>query len=338
LAQQTATTDVLKVISRSAFDLQAVFDTLLESAAHLCAADHAWLFRRQGEYFSWVASYGHATEVHAQIRDYYNARQALPVDRGSITGRTILEAKAVHVSDVLLDPEYALTDVQEIGGYRAALGVPLMRDGNVVGVIFLARTVPQPFNVKQIELAATFADQAVIAIENVRLFEEVQARTRELSESLEQQTATSDVLRVISSSPGELEPVFESILANATRLCEANFGFLHLYENGKFRIGARQNPPPAFARDVAQRRPVHPGPLHPLVRVTATKQLLHISDYAEDPAYKQHDPVAVRLVELAGARTLIEVPMLKEGDLIGAIAIYRQEVRPFTDKQIALVQ
>src|SRR5262249_17756413 len=189
----------------------------------------------------------------------------------------------------------------------------------------------RPFTDKQIELVSNFAKQAVIAIENTRLLNELRV-------SLDRQTATSEVLQVISSSPGELEPVFESILANAMRLCEANFGFLHLYENGKFRIGARHNPPPAFARDVAQRGPLHPGPLHPLVRMAATKQLLHISDYAEDPAYKQHDPLAVRLVELASARTLIEVPMLKEGELIGAIAIYRQEVRPFTDKQIALVQ
>ena len=146
------------------------------------------------------------------------------------------------------------------------------------------------------------------------------------------------MLRVIISSPGELQPVFETMLANATRLCEANFGFLHLYENGTFRTGASSNAPPAFAQDVAKRGSLHPGPLHPLARVAATKQLLHIADYAEDPAYKQHDELAVRLVELAGARTLIEVPMLKEGELIGAIAIYRQEVRPFTDKQISLVQ
>ena len=156
LQQQTATADVLKVISRSTFDLLAVFNTLLEFAARLCAADHAWLFRRQGEYFSWAASYGHETQVHARIRDYYNARQVLPVDRGSVTGRTILEAKAVDVSDVLADPEYALGDVQKIGGYRAALGVPLLREGNVVGVIFLARTVPQPFNTQQIDLATTW--------------------------------------------------------------------------------------------------------------------------------------------------------------------------------------
>src|SRR5262249_25426698 len=161
----------------------------------------------------------------------------------------------------------------------------------------------------------------------------------ELRESLEQQTATADVLRVISSSPGELEPVFRPMLEKAVRLCDATFGFLHLYEDGKFITGAtRFNPPPAFAEDVVKRGQLHPGPLHPLVRMSETKQLLHIYDYAEDPPYNPGDPMAVRLVELAGARTLIEVPMLKEGDLIGAIAIYRQEVRPFTDKQIALVQ
>ncbi len=183
LQQQTATADVLKVISRSAFDLQAVFNTLLESAARLCAADHAWLVQRQGEYFSWLASYGHATEVHARIRDYFKARQALPVDRGSIVGRTMLEAKTVQVSDVLLDTEYALSDLQKIGGYRAALGVPLLREGQVVGAIFLARTVPQPFTDKQIELIETFADQAVIAIENVRLFDEIQDKSRQLAEA-----------------------------------------------------------------------------------------------------------------------------------------------------------
>jgi signal transduction histidine kinase len=218
LQQQTATADVLKVISRSAFDLQAVFNALLESAARLCAADHAWLVRRQGEYFSWLASYGHATQVHARIRDYFNARRALPVNRGSIVGRTMLEAKTVQVSDVLVDTEYALSDLQKIGGYRAALGVPLLREADVMGAIFLARTVPQPFTDKQIELIETFADQAVIAIENVRLFDEIQDKNRQLAE------ASQNKSQFLSSMSHELRTPLNAIIgltdmmvANAAR-------------------------------------------------------------------------------------------------------------------------
>ena len=171
------------------------------------------------------------------------------------------------------------------------------------------------------------------------LHERVDALTRELKEAREQQTATSEVLQVISSSPGELQPVFETMLANATRLCEANFGFLHLYENGLFRIGAMHNAPSAFVR-AFNREPLVGvmSPLTATARAAATKQLVHIFNYAEDPAYQQRDPRVVRLVELAGARTLIVVPMLKDEEYIGSIAIYRQEVRPFTDKQIELVK
>ena len=232
-----------------------------------------------------------------------------------------------------------MVDTVDLAGVRTLLAVPMLRDDELIGIIAIYRAEVCPFTDKQIALVQNFAAQAVIAIENARLLNELRQRTDDLTESLEQQTATADVLRVISSSPGELEPVFRPMLEKAVRLCDATFGFLHLYEDGKFITAAtRYNPPPAFAEDVVKRGQLHPGPLHPLVRMSETKQLLHIYDYAEDPAYKQGDPMAVRLVELAGARTLIEVPMLKEGELIGAIAIYRQEVRPFTDKQIALVQ
>jgi signal transduction histidine kinase len=339
--QQAATTDVLKVISRSTFDLQTVLDTLVEAAVRLSDADHAWLFQREGEFFRWVASYGHATDVHERIRDYFRTLP-VPVDRGSVTGRTALEAKVVQVPDVLADPEYTWSEAQKLGGYRAALGVPLLRKGHVVGVIFVAKTVPQPFTAKQIELVTTFADQAVIAIENTRLLNELRQRTDDLSESLEQQTAASQVLQVISSSTGELEPVFQAILASATRNCDAKFGLLYRIENGAARIISRLGIPPALA-EYLKRGPHRPplnrlDPLTAVGRVVQSRQTVHIADYRTDQSYLDRDPLTVAGVELGGIRTLLVVPMIKNDALMGAIAIYRQEVRSFTDKQIDLVQ
>src|SRR5262249_17015768 len=302
--------------------LQTVLDTLVQSAARLCEAHRAAIARQDGEKFRQVASFGYTSEL-----DQFMAQNPVPTGRGSISGRLLLAGKAVKVLDVQAVTEYEVKDASRIGDLRTMLGVPLLRKGSPIGVLVLSRTTVQAFTDKQIELVETFADQAVIAIENTRLL-------NELRQSLEQQTATSEVLGVISSSPGELEPVFQTILENATQICEAKFGILWLYDAETFRVGALRDVP----EEVAARGPVRPGPLHPLARLVATKQIVHISDYAEDAAYKQRDPLTVKLIELAGARTLIEVPMLKEGELIGAIAIYRQEVRPFTDNQIALVQ
>jgi GAF domain-containing protein len=327
LEQQTATAEVLRVISRSTFDLQTVLNTLIESAARLCEADRAALIRLHDETLQHAANFGFSPEQKEAAK-----KRIIPMGRGTLSGRTMAEKKPVHIADAMSDPEYSFAEMQNVVRYRTMLGVPLLREGNPIGLINLMRGEPRPFTDKQIQLATTFADQAVIAIENVRLFDE-------LRESLEQQTATAEVLGVISSSPGELEPVFQAMLESATRICEANFGYMQLCESGTFRMAAMHNAPPAFVQAIAQREPAfRPDPLLPLGRLVATKQLVHIADYGQELAYKQRIPAAVRTFELAGARTVILVPMLKEQELIGAIHIYRQEIRPFTDKQIALVQ
>src|SRR4029453_6499285 len=193
-----------------------------------------------------------------------------------------------------------------------------------------------PFSEKQIALVTNFAAQAVIAIENARLLNELQQRTADLSEALEQQTATSDVLQVISSSPGELEPVFETILANAVRICEATFGNMYLRDGEVFRIAAAHNTPPLLLEH--RRRVPLQRPTSAFGRMVRTKEVVHVADLLADPRYAEREPEVVTGVELGGIRTLLIVPMLKEKDLIGALTIYRQEVRPFNDKQIDLVK
>jgi GAF domain-containing protein len=334
LQQQTATADVLKVISRSTFDLQAVLDTLVESATRLCGADHSWIFQREGDFFHWAAGFGHAREEHARIRDYFKGRPA-PADRGSITGRCAMEGRVVHVPDVLADSDYSWGGAQKVGGYRAALGAPLLRDGKVVGVIFLAKYLPEPFTEKQIELATTFADQAVIAIENVRLFEEVQARTVELTEALEQQTATAEVLGIISSSPSDLEPVFQAMLRNAMRICQAEFGSLFEYADGAFRALSLSGVPDAFAAYIRQPRVW--GTETGLGQVVQTKKTVHVADAARGRAYEDNDPGRAAAVKTGAVRAIVVVPMLRDDELIGAFSIWRAEPRAFTDKQIELV-
>jgi GAF domain-containing protein len=335
LEQQTATSEVLKVISRSTFDLQTVLTALVESAARLCEADMAAILRPKGEFFQFAASYGYTSEYQA-----YMEYHPIPVNSATVAGRAVLEGRTVHIPDVHADPGYEVTERTKVGGICTLLGVPLLREGIPIGVIVLQRNTVRPFTEKQIELVSTFADQAVIAIENVRLFDEVQARTAELSKALERQMATSEVLQVISSSPGELEPVFRAMLANATRICGAEFGNLFLREGQTFRAAAVHGPPTSYV-DWYRREPVFdPSELlnTPLARVASSKEFLHILDLREDQAYREQNSRVVALVESAGACTVLGVPMLKDNELVGAIFIYRQEVCPFTDKQIELIK
>jgi signal transduction histidine kinase len=263
--------------------------------------------------------------------EHFSSYSEIP-DRGSVFGRTILENRTIHVPDILADPEYNRPHLQEFVKVRAALGVPLVREGTVIGVFTLQRKEPHPFAEKQIELVTTFADQAVIAIENVRLFEAEQQRTRELSDSLEQQTATSEVLRAISSSPGELEPVFQAILTNTLRLCGAGFGNLLLFDGKDMRVVAMHNAPPEFV-ELRRKNPVIPlekSILGPLVR---TKKVSHVADITVEEPYASSP-----LAKTGHARTAVGIPITRDGLLIGAIGIYLQEVRPFTDKQIELLE
>jgi two-component system NtrC family sensor kinase len=335
LQQQTATADVLKVISRSTFDLQSVLGALTESATRLCGATRGHILQFDGEFLRFAAAYG----AWPGFTEYLETHPLRP-GPGTVAGQAAFERRTIHVPDVLQESGYELRELIKQQGYRTVLAVPMLREGALRGVITIPKTGVEPFTDKQIELVETFADQAVIAIENVRLFDEVQARTRELTESLEQQTATSEVLQVISSSPGELEPVFETILANATRICEAELGNLFLFEGNAFRKVALHSASSAYAESWRQEPVIalRDHPHVPIARLAETKDVVHVADLMEDPSYIEGDPRAIALVEAAGARTELLVPMLKENELIGAIVIYRQEVRPFTDKQIELVQ
>jgi GAF domain-containing protein/CheY-like chemotaxis protein len=329
LQQQTATADVLKVISRSAFELQPVFDTLVESAVRLCEAERAFLFQFDGEVLRSTACYN----VSAETREWV-ARNPIRPGRHTVSARAALERRTVHVPDVQVDPEYAYA-VRDERPIRTTLAVPMLKGDDLVGTITLYRLEFRPFTDKQIGLVETFADQAVIAIENVRLFDEVQARTRELSEALEQQTATSEVLQVISRSPGELRPVFQAMLKNATRICAAKFSTLYLCEDDGFRAVAIHNAPSAYAQ--ARAAVVHPHPDSSLWRAAKTKQLVQVADITQLPGYRAGDPFLVSAVAQGGYRTVLSVPMLKEDELIGVICIYHQEVCPFSDKQIELL-
>jgi GAF domain-containing protein len=326
LEQQTATSEVLRVISGSPSEIQPVFEIIGERAEKLCDAEISVVSIVDGDLIR-LASINGMTEDGVKA-----VRRVFPMRRGdeTVTARAIRTGTICHVPDVLGDSQYQNKDTARVSGYRACLGVPMVRDGQVVGAIFVARRQPSLFADAQVQLLKTFADQAVIAVENVRLFNETK-------EALEQQTATSEVLRVISSSPGELEPVFQAMLENATRLCEAEFGTINFYDGDQFRIVAEYNVPTAFTSTRLRQGPFRPHPSSAHAHVVRSKQVFHIEDLTETPAYREGDPAVTAIANMGRARTIVVVPMLKESDLLGTMTVFRQEVRPFTAKQIELV-
>jgi len=340
LEQQAATSEVLRVISSSPGDLQTVFAAMLDSAVRICDATFGNIYRWDGEALRLVA-WKNTPPAFIEKRK----EAAFRPSAESNVGRMVATKAVVHVADLAAEKGYVEKSVSEIvsavdiGGQRTFMGVPMLKVDEPIGFFTLSRREVRPFTDKQIELIQNFASQAVIAIENARLLNELRQRTTDLTEALEQQTATAEVLQVISSSPGDLTVVFDKILVNATRICGASFGNLDLNENGAFRIAAMYNAPAAFAEArlrVPLVRPHHPSSA--LSQVVATKQSIQIVNLAEHVAYQERSPPYVDLVEKARARTLLVVPLLKDDELVGLFAIYRQDVRPFTDKQIELVK
>jgi GAF domain-containing protein len=331
---QAATAEVLRVISISPHDIQPVFDTIAANAARMCQGQFAFVLRFDNELLRFGACHGPTPEGLEVFR------RGLPRPAGEDTagGRAILRRAVVQIPDVLADPAYGRLDLVQAVNYRSIMAVPMLRDGDPIGAITVARAQVGSFPASQIELLQTFARQAVIAIENVRLFEAEQQRTRELSESLEQQTATSEVLRVISSSSGNLQTVFDTMLTEATDLCEASYGLMWLREEDAFRTAALYGDLPQAYRDQWRSGTRYrPGPETILSQVTASGRPIQVPDLRTDPSYLIRDPLPVAAADVAGVRTLLGVPMLRDIEVVGFIGIYRKEIRPFTEKQVTLV-
>jgi len=307
---------VMQIISRSTFDLQPVLQRLADTALRLCEADMCFVQQREGELYRAAAVAGTTREVTTQADSYlrYLEQHPLSPGRGSLTGRVALEGQAVQIADVTADPEYRQTEATTLGKLRTQLGVPLLREGAMIGVIILSRQRVEPFTERQISLAGTFADQAVIAIENTKLLTEQR-------DALDRQTATAEVLQVINSSPGDLAPVFETMLERAVRLTESAFGIMNLFEDGRFKAVALRGVPEGLI-EVWRSAPA-PGPHNALSRLINGEDVVHLEDAARGRGYLEGDPRSRGLVEVGGVHSLLAVALRKDGVLLGNITAYR---------------
>ena len=331
LEQQAATAEVLKVISRSAFDLQTVLQTLVESAAGLCEADIANIWRPEGTVYRLAASFSIPGKDKEKLENAkYLGSVGLEPGRGSIVGRVLLERRTVQVQDVQADPEYELNEIIRIGDYRTVLGVPLLREGVPIGVIFLSRCSVRPFTDKHIELVTTFADQAVIAIENVRLFEEVQARTQDLLESLKHQTATADVLKIISRSSVDLETVLDTLVETAGRLCRADRAHMFRRRDNMYHLVATRGGSQE-GTEFLRSHPLTPDRGTVTGRAALERRAVHIPDVLLDPEYTYREGQ-----KLAGFRTMLGVPLLRGETLLGILTLNRTHLEPYTAREIEL--
>src|SRR6476659_3035599 len=326
LEQQTATSEVLKVISRSAVDLESVLDTLVQTVARLCRADQVYMFHLRHDLWHLIADYG----LSAETREFFETHPFTP-GRGSTSGRAALERRAVLIPDVLQDPEYTLSEGQEIAGYRTTLSIPLLREDTLIGVFSITRTRVEAFTEKEIELATTFADQAVIAIENVRLFDEVKARTDDLHESLKRQTATADVLKVISRSTFDLQLVLGTLVQSAAMLCDADNATIWQRDGELCRLAVNFGFSEEFER-YARENPIPVGPGTITGRAALERKAVHLPDVLSDP-----DFAGTGYQSLGQFCTGLGVPIVRDGEAIGVFTLTRSEVKAFSDSQIELV-
>jgi GAF domain-containing protein len=328
LEQQTATAEVLQVINSSPGDLTPVFDAMLEGATRLCQAEMGAFWTYDGEFMHAATTRG----VSPELAEYLKQGPHRP-SRGQL--QLLRGERVLHTADITEGESYRSGDplvraAADLGGIRTLLVVPLCKDNAVLGTIGIYRREIRPFSEKQIALLQNFAAQAVIAMENARLLTETR-------EALEQQTATAEVLQVINSSPGDLAPVFEAMLDKALRLCGAGFGRLETLDGGRMRIAAHRGFSPAYLEFLSQAPSIEPHPSGFYGHFSRGEPFVH-RDVASSEAYRVGVPMARALVDLEGGRTALAVPLRRDSALLGGIVIYRREGRPFTDKQIALLQ